>query len=88
MIKWALTVLFFIIGFPIFSEEIPNEFHHPLQEWQNEALLHFGYGNAHLLLDEPWQALEQFQKANLLLDKSDSSSYPIGFLITFGQVIA
>jgi hypothetical protein len=50
--------------------------------------LHLSYGNSHLLLYEPWQALEQFQRANSLLDKSDNSSCPIGFLITFGQVIA
>jgi hypothetical protein len=88
MIKWMLVALFFIVGLPIFSEETSNKFHHPLQEWQNEVLLHFGYGNTHLLLHEPWQALDQFQRANSLLDKSNSSSCPIGFLITFGQVIA
>ena len=88
MIKWVLAILFLVIRFSAFSEETPNEFHHPLQEWQNEALLHFSYGNTHLLFHEPWQALEQFQRANSLLDKSDSSSCPIGFLITFGQVIA
>ena len=88
MIKWMLATLLLIIGLPVFSEETSNEFHHPLQEWQNEALVHFSYGNTHLLLHEPWKALEQFQRANSLLDKSDGSSCPIGFLITFGQVIA
>ena len=83
-----ISALLFITGLPIFSEETSNEFHYPLQEWQNEALLYFSYGNVHLLSHEPWKALEQFQRANSLLDKSDSSSCPIGFLITFGQVIA
>jgi hypothetical protein len=84
MIKWVLTVMLLIIGFPTFSDE----FQHSLQDWQTEALLHLGYGNAHLLSHKPWQALEHFQKAMSLLDESDDSSCLIGFLITFSQVIA
>lgn len=84
MMKWLLSAMLLVIGYPIFSDE----FQHPLQDWQNESLLHYGYGNAHLVSNEPWQALEHFQKAASCLVKSDSSSCPIGFLITFSQVIA
>lgn len=79
-----LVVTFFGIGCPCFSEEIrPN-----LKEWQSESLIHLGLGNAHLLAHEPWQALEDFQRASSLLNPSDNSSFVISFLISFGQAIA
>ncbi len=41
-----------------------------------------------MLSHEPLRALEDFQWANAHLDTSDASSNPIGFLITFSEVIA
>lgn len=72
------------IGLPCFAEE----FEPTLKEWQSESLTYLGNGNAHLLAHEPWQALENFQKASALLDPTDNSSFVIGFLISFGQAIA
>lgn len=58
------------------------------KEWQSESLLYLEQGNANLLAHEPWRALEDFQRATSFLDKSDKSSCAIGFLISFGQVVA
>ncbi len=84
MIRWILFAILLVMWRP--SSTV--EFQHHLEDWQNEALLHLGYGNIHLLSGEPWQALECFQKAFSVLDESDESSCSIGFLITFSQVIA
>lgn len=84
MLKGLFISLCLMLGVPCFSAE----FQHDLKEWQSECLLHLGYGNAGLLLDEPLYALEEFQKATTLLDTSDNSSSIISFLISFGQAIA
>lgn len=85
MIRWIFAALLLVIKCPGFTEE---GFHHDLQNWQNEALSHLAQGNMHLLSHEPWHALEDLRRANAFLDISDASSSPIGFLITFSQVIA
>ena len=88
MRKWVLAALLVTVEISSFSEESSNDSYCSLQKWQEEALLHCGYGNAHLLLNEPRQALEQFQRASSLLDKSDGSFCPIRFLVTFNQIVA
>ncbi len=84
MIRWIFAVLLLVIKCPGFTEDLQ----HDLQDWQNEALSHLAQGNMHLLSHEPSRALEDLQWANAHLDTSDASSNPIGFLITFSEVIA
>jgi hypothetical protein len=72
MIRWLLAVILVVINGSIFTEE----FKHHLQDWQGEALFHLGNGNAHLVSQEPLHALEDFQKAKSLLNKTDSNYEP------------
>lgn len=85
MIRWFFAALLLVVKCPGFTEEGLN---HHLEDWQNKALSHLAQGNMHLLSREPWRALEDLRWANACLDTSDTSSSPIGFLITFSQVIA
>lgn len=85
MIRWIFALLLLVVKYPGFAEE---DLHYHLQDWQNKALSHLAQGNMHLLAHEPWRTLEDLQWANACLDTSDTSSSPIGFLITFSQVIA
>jgi hypothetical protein len=84
MLRLILTTLFLGIWLPCFSEEFRNN----LKEWQGESLKHMSDGSINLLSNEPWRALRDFQRAEALLDRSDRASSAIGFLISFGQVIA
>ena len=84
MFRFLLTLLLLITKFSGFS----NQYHDPIQNWRNEVTLHLSYGNLHLMSDQPWLALEEFQKAKSFIDVSESSSLPLDFMITFGQVIA
>lgn len=84
VISWIFAALLFVIKCPGFAEDLQ----HDLQDWQNEVLSHLAQGNVHLLSHEPLRALEDLQWANDHLDLSDASSSPIGFLITFSEVIA
>jgi hypothetical protein len=85
MLRWVtLTLVFIGISLSCFSEES----HRELKAWQLESLQYFGNGSARILSHEPWQALEDLQRASLALDKTDPSSSVISFLIFFGQAIA
>jgi hypothetical protein len=84
MIKIILALLIFGIGTPCFSEESQRE----LKEWQIEHLQYFMNGSVNLLSDEPWKALENFQQAASLIEKTDEFSFASGFLVSFGQAIA
>ena len=89
MLRLSALRLFFLVaclavGLPCFAEESESF----LKEWQSESLTYIGNGNAHLLAHEPWQALENYQKANEFLDLTDNSSFVLGFLISFGQAVA
>jgi hypothetical protein len=84
MIRWIFTALLLVIKCPGFTEDLQ----HDLRDWQNEALSRLAQGNMHLFSHEPMHALEDLQWANAHLDTSDASSNPIGFLITFSEVIA
>lgn len=82
-----LVMLMLLLGARSQCFSADDDTHH-LQEWQMESLNHLGYGFANLLTHEHCYALEEFQKANSLLDLSDNSSSLISFLICFGQSIA
>lgn len=84
MFKMVLVLLIFGMGTPCFSEESRRD----LKEWQIEHLQYFMNGSVNLLSDEPWQALENFQKAASLIEKTDEFSFASGFLVAFGQAIA
>lgn len=56
--------------------------------WQLESLDYLGLGNAHLLSHEPILALENYQKASAIIDRSDNFSCVISFLICFGEAIS
>lgn len=83
--RWIFAALLLIFKCPGFTHE---GLHHHLQDWQSESLSRLAEGNMHLFSHEPLQALENLQWANAYLDASDVSSIPIGFLITFSEVIA
>ena len=84
MMKWIVAFMMVAAGSPAFSKEVRC----PFEEGQTEALLHIGYGNGFLLTDEPWLALECFQKASSFIDKSDPSSISIKFILYFSQIVA
>jgi hypothetical protein len=84
VLRLVLFVLLVGLGSPCFS----TDGRHNLKEWQSESLNHLGYGYDSLLSHDLCGALEEFQKANSLLDRSDNSSSVISFLISFGQSIA
>ena len=82
--RLILIIVFVGSGIFCFSEEetvIENQ-------WQVESLIYLEKGNEYLFLHEPISALENFQRASSFLDTSDNSANVIGFLISFGQVIA
>ena len=81
MFKVILAFLFMAPFLLNSSEDIQYD----LNEWQRETVLYFAHGSAHLLMAEPQLALENFQKASSFLDKSDSASSALGFLICFGE---
>jgi hypothetical protein len=80
--RGQVGLLLLRIGFLCFAEE------RDLKEWQLESLQYFANGSANLLAHKPWRALEDFQRSNALLDKTDKSTSVISFLISFGQAIA
>jgi hypothetical protein len=84
LLRLVLVVLLLGLGSLCFS----SDGRHNLKEWQSESLNHLGYGYDNLLAHDPCGALEEFQKANSLLDRSDNSASVISFLISFGQSIA
>lgn len=84
MLRWLASTLFIGITLVCFSEES----HLELKAWQLESLQYFGNGTAKILSHEPWRALEDFQRASSILDKTDPSWSIISFLIFFGQAIA
>lgn len=83
-----VRVVLFLLFLGLASSSFATDGRCSLKEWQPQSLNHIGYGYDHLLAHDLCGALEEFQKANSLLDHSDNSSSVMSFLISFGQSIA
>lgn len=84
MLKYLSNLFLFLAATLCFSNESGRDF----KEWQIKSMEYFASRSANLLTQEPWHALENFQKASTLVDQSDNSSNIINFLILFGQTVA
>jgi hypothetical protein len=73
-----------VLGYSAVAEESENG----LLEWECETLFHIANGSGHLVSQEPWEALESFDKAKSVLDKACEPHHPINSLITFNKIIA
>lgn len=82
MIKWILALI--IMNSSIFAGEYDSD----LVDCENEALFHIANGNDHLFMQEPLRALEEFENAKSVLDRTGDFQHPINFLITFSKIIA
>ena len=87
MIKWVCTLIH-KLPCHIWYSAVGEESNHDLLDWECEALFQTGNGNGHLISQQPWECLEDFQKAKAILDKTGDSNHPINYIITFSQIIA
>jgi hypothetical protein len=75
------------IGLPCLSLESQNSKEIHLKD-EDLALIHFIYGIENLLSKNFILALEDFEKASLLLERLSTDSLELDFLIDFGKIIA
>jgi len=82
MFRGMIVALFLLVGVQGFSEE-KTPF-----AWDSESVYYLGQGNLRLLWNEPWSALENFERASLSIQSLDPMEDTLEFLVWYGRIIA